>query len=104
VANLKIDKSFVRDIASDADDAAIVKAIIVLGHSLELSVTAEGVENEGQLRFLAKNGCDEVQGTYFGEAMPGPDLLALLQAQLTPSDATLDIRDANSHPLFSNLR
>jgi len=98
VANLKIDKSFVRDITSDADDAAIVKAIIVLGHSLELSVTAEGVETEGQLRFLAKNGCDEVQGHYFGEAMPGEDLRALLQAQLAASDHTLDGRDAGGTP------
>ncbi len=101
VANLKIDKSFVRDITTDADDAAIVKAIIVLGHSLELSVTAEGVENEGQLRFLAKNGCDEVQGNYFGEAMPGEDLQALLQAQFAPSDATLDVRDAGVNPLLA---
>ncbi|MGH8619860.1 MAG: putative bifunctional diguanylate cyclase/phosphodiesterase [Burkholderiales bacterium] len=104
VANLKIDKSFVRDITTDADDAAIVKAIIVLGHSLELSVTAEGVENEGQLRFLAKNGCDEVQGNYFGEAMPGADLQALLQAQLAPSDATLDGRDVKFNSPLTDRR
>ena len=104
VANLKVDKSFVRDIASDADDAAIVKAIIVLGHSLELSVTAEGVENEGQLRFLAKNGCDEVQGNYFGAAMPGADFQALLQAQLAPADNTLDGRDTAINSLLSGHR
>jgi diguanylate cyclase (GGDEF)-like protein/PAS domain S-box-containing protein len=59
---LKIDRSFVRDIVSDADDAAIVAAIISLAHSLEMSVVAEGVEHADQLIYLSRCGCDIVQG------------------------------------------
>jgi len=59
---LKIDRSFVRDIVSDADDAAIVAAIVSLAHSLGMSVVAEGVEHADQLIYLAHCGCDTVQG------------------------------------------
>ncbi|GIZ53103.1 putative bifunctional diguanylate cyclase/phosphodiesterase [Noviherbaspirillum aridicola] len=70
VDTLKIDRSFVNDIAVDQDDAAIAKAIISLGHILNLKVVAEGVENEDQRRFLHENGCDDVQGFHFGRPMP----------------------------------
>lgn len=70
VDTLKIDRSFVSDIATDQDDAAIVKAIISLAHILNLNVVAEGVENEDQWRFLHENGCDDVQGFHSGRPMP----------------------------------
>ncbi|HEX7636525.1 MAG TPA: EAL domain-containing protein [Noviherbaspirillum sp.] len=69
VDTLKIDRSFVNDVPLDSDDAAIVKAMISLAHILNLNVVAEGVESDEQRRFLMENGCDEVQGYYFGRPM-----------------------------------
>ena len=66
VDRLKVDRSFVQDIAIDADDATIVRTIIALGHNLGLRVVAEGVETEQQIEFLRDNHCDELQGYYFG--------------------------------------
>jgi diguanylate cyclase (GGDEF)-like protein/PAS domain S-box-containing protein len=69
VSKLKIDRSFVRDVAVNADDAAIATAIISMAKSLKLKVIAEGVENEAQMSFLRTQHCDEIQGYYFSRPL-----------------------------------
>jgi diguanylate cyclase len=79
IDTLKIDQSFVRDLSSSPDDAAIVSAIIALGHGLRLRVIAEGVETAEQLACLRNMGCDEVQGFLFSRPVPAADMTRLLQ-------------------------
>jgi len=76
---LKIDRTFVRDLPDDPDDAAITKAVIRLAHSLSLKVVAEGVENIAQLRELEQYDCDEIQGYYVSRPLPAADCVALLE-------------------------
>ena len=68
---LKVDQSFVRDITSDQNDAAITSAVIAMGHSLRLTIIAEGVETEEQLAFLRERECHKVQGYLFATADAG---------------------------------
>lgn len=74
INELKIDKSFVGEIAADGDDAAIVRGTIALAHGLGMTVVAEGVETEAQLHFLAGHGCDVAQGYFFAEPLPEREL------------------------------
>ncbi|ALK97381.1 EAL domain-containing protein [Massilia sp. WG5] len=87
---LKIDRSFVRDIASCEDDAAMVAGIIELARGLRMRVIAEGVETEAQLDYLKQRGCDEVQGHVYARAASGADVEAMLRAgrRVEPQDAT----------------
>ena len=76
VDRLKIDQSFIRNLPRDPNDVAIVRTIMSLGHSLDLSILAEGVETEEQRAFLAAEGCDEFQGYLFAKAMSFDDFVA----------------------------
>jgi len=76
---LKIDRSFIKDVVHNSNDAAIARAIIALGHSLDLSIVAEGVETPEQMHFLLANGCDEVQGYYISRPLPPEALAELLR-------------------------
>ncbi len=78
ISLVKIDKSFVQDLGHSADAEHIIRAIISLAHSLQMSVVAEGVETAGQLEFLRQSHCDEIQGYYFARPMPWDDLVQFL--------------------------
>ena len=75
---LKVDRSFVRDITADPDDASITRAVIQMSHELSLKVVAEGVETAAQLQLLAACGCDQIQGYYFSRPLAAAALTELL--------------------------
>ena len=81
IHTLKIDQTFVRDIVSDADDRAIVEAIIQMAHALRLTTIAEGVETAEQTRFLQSHGCDMVQGYRYCRPQPPEQALAWVRQQ-----------------------
>jgi len=82
IDKLKIDQSFVRDITTDPDDRAMVAAIIVMAHQLNIRVVAEGVETEAQLDFLNEHGCDEYQGYFFSRPIPADELAAKFYSKI----------------------
>jgi diguanylate cyclase (GGDEF)-like protein/PAS domain S-box-containing protein len=88
ISVLKIDQSFVRDLATDPDDAAIIRAIIAMAHTLKLEVVAEGVETPAQRDFLRANGCDEFQGYLASRPVDAEQFARLVQAQ-DASDAVV---------------
>lgn len=87
VDQLKIDRSFIMQIAADAAAEAISTSVIALAHQMGLRVIAEGVETEAQLAFLIRHGCDEIQGYYYSPPVPAPALAVLLASakKLVPS-------------------
>jgi EAL domain-containing protein (putative c-di-GMP-specific phosphodiesterase class I) len=78
---LKIDRSFVRDVLTDPNDATIARTVVALAQTFGLSVIAEGVETEAQRAFLAANGCTAYQGYLFGRPMPVEELIAAWYAE-----------------------
>jgi EAL domain-containing protein (putative c-di-GMP-specific phosphodiesterase class I) len=78
LSRLKIDRSFVRDVCTNSEDAAVVRTIIYLAHSFGLDVTAEGIEREEQRMRLRELGCESGQGYLFGRPVPAPRMLELL--------------------------
>jgi len=86
ISTLKVDRSFVRNIVTNPDDATIVDTIIQMGRNMNMDVVAEGVEDEAQLLFLQKLGCTYVQGLLFGAPMSSDNYLELLLAQADGTD------------------
>lgn len=78
IDTIKIDRSFVKDLHEDADDAAICAAILAMSKQLGLNVVAEGVETREQLEFLRRHNCDHIQGYICSKPLPAPDFFALL--------------------------
>ena len=79
---VKIDRSFIRDVTTDPDDATIVRAMIALAHNLGFALTAEGVETAEQLAFLGEHGCDTAQGYFFSKPVPAETFTELYRARL----------------------
>jgi diguanylate cyclase (GGDEF)-like protein/PAS domain S-box-containing protein len=90
VDTVKIDRAFVKDLATNADDASIAQAIIKMSHTLGLKVVAEGVETSSQLAFLSSHGCDQMQGYYFSRPVPAAEVTEMLcenrRLERPPSD------------------
>lgn len=97
IHTLKIDRSFVKDLIDDPDDAAIVTAIIAMARGLDLRVVAEGVETEGQADFLSSLACDLAQGFHFGRPMPAAEFGFRL-AQAVPMKALEPVRKPRRLP------
>ncbi|WP_245487844.1 EAL domain-containing protein [Mesorhizobium sp. M4A.F.Ca.ET.022.05.2.1] len=86
VARLKIDKSFIKDLAADENDQAVASAVISLGQNLHLRVIAEGVETDDQVAFLRKNNCDEMQGYHFSKPVSAQGIEKLLHTASVADD------------------
>ena len=81
ITTLKLDKSYVQRVTSDADSASVVRAMIYLAHGLELTVVGEGVETEEQKTFLVENRCDHLQGFFYSEPLSFDDFTQLLSSE-----------------------
>jgi EAL domain-containing protein (putative c-di-GMP-specific phosphodiesterase class I) len=95
---LKVDRAFINDLTVDAEDAAIVRAIIGLGHNLDLKIVAEGVESLEQLQFLRGERCDLVQGFLMSRALPAASFMELVRAAQPAAVGDIGaLRNAGAH-------
>lgn len=83
IDTIKVDRSFIRDIPGDAEDKALTRAIIAMGQTLSLTVTAEGVETQEQVDFLRQHSCNEFQGYYFNKPVPAENFAQLMRTQIS---------------------
>jgi EAL domain-containing protein (putative c-di-GMP-specific phosphodiesterase class I) len=90
IGKLKIDSSFIRDVAQNPDDAAIATAIISMARILNLKVIAEGVENEAQVSFLRAHQCDQIQGYYFSKPLAVDKVADKLRGTMVSGDNAKD--------------
>jgi EAL domain-containing protein (putative c-di-GMP-specific phosphodiesterase class I) len=82
INTLKIDRAFIKDMLEDPQDQAIVNAIVVMAHAMNMEVLAEGVEGPEQLEYLLAKGCDRAQGYHFGKPVPAQEFKAMLLRQM----------------------
>lgn len=102
IDKLKIDIRFIRDITTDADDAAITSAIISMAHKLKLRVVAEGVETSEQMAFLRAQGCNEIQGYLLSRPLPAAELASMLRQP--PLTAYTESQNEERRPQVSQAR
>ncbi|MFA7061656.1 MAG: EAL domain-containing protein [Pedobacter sp.] len=102
IDTIKVDRSFVRDIVNDTDDAAIVDAIVAMAHALKLNVIAEGVETLEQLDFLRQRKCQQVQGYYFARPLDPRQFEAFIAQGISIGDISISTPDASPVPVTLN--
>jgi EAL domain-containing protein (putative c-di-GMP-specific phosphodiesterase class I) len=103
IDTIKIDRSFVRDLAEDLEDQAIAQAIISMGKALGMTVVAEGVETIEQQAFLRRHGCDEMQGYLFSKPVPPGGVADLLRPVHAASPPLQPDADGGSQAAVSAL-
>jgi len=103
IDTIKVDRSFVRDIVNDPDDAAIVDAIVAMAHSLKLNVIAEGVETVEQLEFLRQRKCQQAQGYYFARPLEPQQFEAFISQGRLLGDMTVSTPEASSGPVAESV-
>jgi diguanylate cyclase (GGDEF)-like protein len=104
IDKLKIDRTFIGELLSRADDASIVRAIVSLAHNLRLKVVAEGVETSDQLELLRSLGCDQYQGFWFSPAVPAPKFAELLVESRKKAEAETDAMAERTHSRLAVYR
>jgi len=102
IDTLKIDKTFVDDVTTNEDDAAIAKAIVMMGHALEITVIAEGVETPQQLEYLTSLNCDVMQGYLFSPPLSKDSFTELLMEQLRVTSPTVERGTTRLQPLIAD--